>query len=284
MQLSDDVRSDRGSALETRLGAAPLLRLYSGAAPANTAAAASGTLLAQLTLPADAFNLSADGALSMNGNWSGAGAADGTAGHYRFYEATGRPATRKDSCRRPEAGRTDCRERCHCNRPADRNHVVLDPRSQRLIRALENPPRTMGPSVRAFVGPQRRGRSERTACFLRNGGMRCVHCLRRRRCRCARHRCSVPRGVGIKRRCGPHCPRQRLCGAATQHRNRCLGRPALRLSDDFETGSTDLAVRGWSIFHPALIATSEVESGRSRHTPGPGTRSGRFGSTDSTAT
>ena len=53
MQYSVTVNNARLDVVETTIGASPTLNLYSGSAPANCAAADTGTLLATLTLPAD---------------------------------------------------------------------------------------------------------------------------------------------------------------------------------------------------------------------------------------
>lgn len=93
MQFSVAVRNGMLDQYEAVIGTAPLLRLYSGAAPANCAAAASGTLLAELTLPSDWAAAASGGAKAKAGTWSGtgdAGAGAGTdIGHYRIYESTG---------------------------------------------------------------------------------------------------------------------------------------------------------------------------------------------------
>jgi hypothetical protein len=75
-------------ALEVHITASPDLQIYSGTQPANCAAAATGTLLALGTLPADFLGSAAGGAKALAGAWnytgqSGAGA--GTAlGYYRI--------------------------------------------------------------------------------------------------------------------------------------------------------------------------------------------------------
>ena len=53
MQYSVTVNNARLDSVETAIGTAPTLNLYSGSAPANCAAADTGTLLATLTLPSD---------------------------------------------------------------------------------------------------------------------------------------------------------------------------------------------------------------------------------------
>ena len=54
-QFSDAARNAALDAIETAVGASPTMTLRTGAAPANCAAADSGTVLATLTLPADFF-------------------------------------------------------------------------------------------------------------------------------------------------------------------------------------------------------------------------------------
>lgn len=89
IQLSVAVRTARVTAIETTIGTAPLLRIYSGAQPADCATAASGTLLAEATLPSD-WATEANGVLTKSGTWSDSAAnATGTAGHYRIYDSGG---------------------------------------------------------------------------------------------------------------------------------------------------------------------------------------------------
>lgn len=89
-QLSVAARNARLDAIETELGASPILHIRSGAPPANCAAANSGTLLATLNLPADAFLAASSGQKAKSGTWSD-GSADGTgtAGHFRFFKSDG---------------------------------------------------------------------------------------------------------------------------------------------------------------------------------------------------
>jgi len=87
VQYSVDVRTAKQGAIEGAVGASPTLELRTGAAPANCAAAATGTLLAVINLPADWLAAAAAGAVAKNGAWSGAGLAAGTIAHFRLYEA-----------------------------------------------------------------------------------------------------------------------------------------------------------------------------------------------------
>lgn len=83
-------------ALETSVGNAPILRLYSGTIPASTAAAITGTLLAQGTLPADWMNGATSGSKNLLGLWQPVGLAGAGAGtlctHFRLFESTGTTA------------------------------------------------------------------------------------------------------------------------------------------------------------------------------------------------
>lgn len=90
LQYSVAVRNAQLDAVETTVGAAPLLRIYSGSAPANCAAAASGTLLAEATLPSDWMAAASNGSKALSGTWQDASAnAAGTAGHWRLYDSGG---------------------------------------------------------------------------------------------------------------------------------------------------------------------------------------------------
>ncbi len=90
LQYSVTVRNAQLDAVETAVGTAPLLRIYSGSAPANCAAAASGTLLAEMTLPSDWMAAASSGSKALAGTWQDASAnAAGTAGHFRLYDSGG---------------------------------------------------------------------------------------------------------------------------------------------------------------------------------------------------
>jgi len=65
------------------------LRIYSGSAPATADLAATGDLLAEMTLPATPFGSAATGVIAKTGSWSDPEANDnGTAGYTRIV-ATG---------------------------------------------------------------------------------------------------------------------------------------------------------------------------------------------------
>jgi hypothetical protein len=89
IQASVDVRNARLASVETAVGTAPKLQLRSGAQPASCAAAATGTLLCEITLPSDWLAAPASGSVAKAGTWSGTGAASGVVGHYRILNAAG---------------------------------------------------------------------------------------------------------------------------------------------------------------------------------------------------
>ena len=89
VQLSTPVRNARLDAIETTIGASAILKIRTGAQPANAAAADAGTVLASIALPADWMANAASGVKALLGTWSGTGAAPGTAGHFRVYDSTG---------------------------------------------------------------------------------------------------------------------------------------------------------------------------------------------------
>lgn len=90
LQLSEAVRNARLDAIEATVGASAVLKIRTGAQPANCAAADSGTVLATLSLPADWMAAAASGAKAKTGTWEDASAdADGTAAHFRLYASDG---------------------------------------------------------------------------------------------------------------------------------------------------------------------------------------------------
>lgn len=90
IQLSTSVRNARLDAVETTVGASAILKIFSGSAPANCAAADSGTVLATLNLPSDWMNNASAGSKTKNGTWQDLSADNtGTAGHFRVYDSGG---------------------------------------------------------------------------------------------------------------------------------------------------------------------------------------------------
>lgn len=90
IQASVSVRNSRADAVETAIGATAVLKIRTGAQPADCATVDAGTVLATMTLPADWMAAAASGAKAKAGTWQDASAdAAGTAAHFRLYESTG---------------------------------------------------------------------------------------------------------------------------------------------------------------------------------------------------
>lgn len=90
LQLAVSVRNAMLDAIETDTGTSPRLKIKSGAAPADCAAADSGTVLADITCPSDFMAAAGSGAKAKSGTWQDTSAdATGTAAHFRLYKSDG---------------------------------------------------------------------------------------------------------------------------------------------------------------------------------------------------
>lgn len=92
INISTNARNAMLDAIETELltGGAPILKVRTGAKPANCAAADSGTVVATLNLPADPLAAASGGVKTLLGTWQDLTAdAAGTIGHFRVYKADG---------------------------------------------------------------------------------------------------------------------------------------------------------------------------------------------------
>jgi hypothetical protein len=102
LQLSVTARNGRLDAIETAIGTAAKLQIWSGSMPANCAAAATGTKLLEDTLDSDWAAAAASGSKSMQKGGSAvsganpyagtglAGAGSGTAaGYFRIVDSAG---------------------------------------------------------------------------------------------------------------------------------------------------------------------------------------------------
>ena len=86
-QFSVAARNAALDAIETAIGVAPTLEIRSGSVPANCAAAATGTVLATISLPSDWLAAASAGAKTLLGTWQDASAdAAGTAAHFRVNQ------------------------------------------------------------------------------------------------------------------------------------------------------------------------------------------------------
>jgi len=90
VKMSVVVRNAKLNAVETAIGASPVLKLRTGAPPANIVDPDSGTAVATMDLPADWMGNADAGAKALAGTWQDAGAdSSGTIGHFRLYAADG---------------------------------------------------------------------------------------------------------------------------------------------------------------------------------------------------
>jgi hypothetical protein len=90
IQNSVAARNARLDSFETVVGTSPILRVFSGAMPASCAAASSGTLLAEMTLPSDWLAAASGGSKAKSGTWEDLSAnAAGTMGYYRIFDSAG---------------------------------------------------------------------------------------------------------------------------------------------------------------------------------------------------
>jgi hypothetical protein len=88
-QYSVAVRNAKLDAVETAVGASPVLKIFSGAEPANCAAADPTGLLCTIALPADWMTAAATGSKGKTGTWSAAASAGGVASSWRIYASDG---------------------------------------------------------------------------------------------------------------------------------------------------------------------------------------------------
>lgn len=86
VKFSEAVKNARANAIESAVGASPVMEIRSGAAPADVTTADSGDLLVSIQLPADWLTAAAAGVVNKNGAWSAAASAAGTAGHFRIKQ------------------------------------------------------------------------------------------------------------------------------------------------------------------------------------------------------
>lgn len=89
LQLSVAVRNAMLDAIESTIGTSAKLLFYTGAMPANCATAASGSLLATLSLPSDYMAAASSGSKALAGTWSGTASGAGNAGYFRLNDNAG---------------------------------------------------------------------------------------------------------------------------------------------------------------------------------------------------
>ena len=89
LQYSTNVRNSKLDAVETAIGTAAVLKIFSGAQPANCAAADPSGLLCTITLPSDWMAAASAGSKAKSGTWSNAASGSGTAASWRIYASDG---------------------------------------------------------------------------------------------------------------------------------------------------------------------------------------------------
>lgn len=86
-QFGATLRNNQVSQIQNTIGASGTLKVFSGAEPANCAAADPAGLLATIALPAS-FLTSTGGVTTIAGVWSVAASAGGTAASFRMYDGS----------------------------------------------------------------------------------------------------------------------------------------------------------------------------------------------------
>ncbi len=89
LQTSVAVGNAQLDAFETAIGISAVLKIFSGAEPANTAAADPSGLLVTIQCPVDWMAAAASRSKAKLGTWSAAATATGTAQSFRLYASDG---------------------------------------------------------------------------------------------------------------------------------------------------------------------------------------------------
>lgn len=92
MSMATQTRTDRCTALVTRIGTGGIVQVRSGARPANANTAASGTLLATLTFTGVNMGSCTNGVFTMatgSAAQTAASHVSGTPGHFRILQSNG---------------------------------------------------------------------------------------------------------------------------------------------------------------------------------------------------
>lgn len=90
LQYSVALRNAQLDQIEAVIGTSAVLKLRTGAPPANVATADSGTVVATMTLPSDWMAAASGGSKSKSGTWEDTSADNaGTIGHWRLYQSDG---------------------------------------------------------------------------------------------------------------------------------------------------------------------------------------------------
>lgn len=86
-QFSTTLRTNMAAQIRETVAGSGVLKIFSGAEPANCAASDPSGLLCTIDLPATPFS-EASGVSSLAGSWTGTGSALGTAACFRVYDGS----------------------------------------------------------------------------------------------------------------------------------------------------------------------------------------------------
>jgi hypothetical protein len=78
------LKNNQASVYNTQFPAGSTMEIRTGSQPASANDAATGTVLATITLPASPWSAASGGVISKNGTWSATASATGTAGWARI--------------------------------------------------------------------------------------------------------------------------------------------------------------------------------------------------------
>lgn len=107
LQKSVAVRNAQLDSIETTVGTSAKFQIRSGTPPSNCAAADTGTLLAEATLPSDWMANASSGSKALSGTWQDASAdASGYAGHFRVKDSGGTTCHMQGTCGMSTSGTT----------------------------------------------------------------------------------------------------------------------------------------------------------------------------------
>jgi hypothetical protein len=100
LQYSVAVRNARLDVVESTIGTAAVLKIFSGAVPANCAAANPTGELVSITLPSDWMAAAASGAKAKSGTWSGTASSGSatTPQSFRIYASDGTTCGIQGTC------------------------------------------------------------------------------------------------------------------------------------------------------------------------------------------
>lgn len=99
IQLSVPVRNGRLDSIETTIGVSAKLEIFTGAVPANCAAATTGTKLVEYDLVSDWMAAASGGSKALNGlPLTVTGVASGAAGYFRLFATDGTTCHMQGTC------------------------------------------------------------------------------------------------------------------------------------------------------------------------------------------